>query len=71
MITIRKLIIPINCGDKTCYKEKGVPCKQIRTLKYGQIWICNIFEKELEEDEDGWLKRLEECLKYEDGGNND
>ena len=61
---MRTLSIPINCGEKTCASAPGVFCKQIRTLKYGQIWICNIFEKELE-IKNGWTQRCDQCLQHE------
>lgn len=50
---MRTLSIPINCGEKTCASAPGVFCKQIRTLKHGQIRICNIFKKELRLKTDG------------------
>ena len=62
---MRTLSIPINCGEKTCASAPGVFCKQIRTLKYGQIWICNIFEKELE-IKNGWTQRCDQCLQHEE-----
>jgi hypothetical protein len=70
----RKLIIEIECGEKTCASEPGKFCNLIGSRHFGGISICTCFSRpdskgilsfvELEE-KDGWLLRCDECLAAE------
>lgn len=68
----RKLMLEIECGDKTCASEPGVFCDKIYQqpkLKWPQIpmsWCCRLFNVELSEDKPcGWLQRCQACLDAE------
>ena len=65
-----RLVIDINCGERTCYAAPGDPCQFLRTRKYGQVYYCAIWQDvdsrgrpEALEERDGWLLRCPECLE--------
>lgn len=70
MTTVLQINLGEQVGKTTCIRaslDDGPCCPMIRVRKFGQVWSCYLFEKELM-DTDGWLQRLPECLEAEVGG---
>lgn len=49
-------------GVNTCAYQKGVFCRFLRVARFGSQYICALYEKPVY-DENGYLTRLEDCLK--------
>jgi hypothetical protein len=62
---MKNLVISIECGEKTCAKEKGKFCCNVRTFRIGSFKYCGIWPGSDLEEKDGWLQRCPECLKAE------
>jgi hypothetical protein len=69
----RKLVIGIECGEKTCASKVGEFCKFLCTTRMGTIHYCGIwFDQDRKgmplplEAKDGWLQRRDECLAAEE-----
>lgn len=65
---MKTLKIPINCGDKTCFKSYGVHCRYLFAQHFGTYWFCGLLHSEDRQElieKDGWLQRCPECLKHE------
>jgi hypothetical protein len=71
-----KLILNIECGEKTCAKRPGEFCKYLGTRKFGSISVCMLFPTKFPqrkqnaattelESENGWTMRCQECLDAE------
>lgn len=59
---MKTLNIKISCGEETCAEKPGKFYKFVRSKKFGQMWFCSLYEKELL-DEYGWLRRCKKCKK--------
>jgi len=59
----RTLVLPIKSGEKTCASSPGEFCHWLRTRKFGQIYVCGLFNETLEGEE--WLERCPACLSAE------
>ncbi len=60
-----RVLIAIDCGEKTCASEPGKFCRFVRAGSFGTEWHCAAYEKRLDTTdgkETGWLARLPECL---------
>jgi hypothetical protein len=57
--------VNIECGEKTCYSKPKCPCRLLSVRDMGTLWVCNLFNRILDEDENNWLLRCEECLEEE------
>lgn len=68
---VRKLEVAIKAGPQTCASEPGVFCPWMRSRRFGQTFVCGLFDrKELRDQHgvpsgSGWLQRLPECLSSE------
>jgi len=60
----RLLQIEITAGATTCAAKPGVFCEWLRVKKFGQVFLCGLFDRaRLWDDEDlGWIQRCPECL---------
>lgn len=66
----RPLQIVIESGETTCASEPGRFCPWVRTTHFGQRFLCGLFDgKSLGENDNGWLRRLPECLAAEEARN--
>ena len=54
--------LPLGCGEFTCARKRGEFCRFMRTMHFGTVWVCGIFDKKPDEVA-GWLMRLPECLR--------
>ena len=67
-----KVSIEYECGETTCAIEPGKFCKFVRVSHFGTYFSCALFlgpdraNRHLEDNENGWLARCEECLKQGD-----
>ena len=69
---MRKLTIAIHAGATTCASEPGAFCKFVTTRRFGQVFMCDLYNKELKDENGepsggGWLQRLPACLDAERG----
>lgn len=63
----RNLIIEIDCGTDTCSNERMKMCKYVWTKRFGTIYVCGLFDRELELDEETeLLQRCWDCKHYAD-----
>ena len=59
---MKKLIfVEIECGEKTCASEPGRFCQFFISSMNGKD-SCFLFGRVF--DEDGWIMRHKDCLKY-------
>ena len=64
-VTREKVLqLPLKCGEGTCASEPGHFCPYVCVQRFGTIFICGVFNTELEYKR-GWLQRCQECLKHE------
>lgn len=62
----------LNCGETSCYKERGDPCQFLSSRRFGTELCCSLFmendnkhgirPKTIEACETGWVQRLPECV---------
>jgi hypothetical protein len=56
-----KNLLEFESGDTSCCCEYGKFCMFLRTRRYGTIYMCDLFGKEVVDQEQ--LARLPECLE--------
>jgi hypothetical protein len=57
-----KLII--EHGETTCASEPGKFCRFLGATNFGTVPVCMLFgNQKLDENEEGWVKRCDDCLK--------
>lgn len=62
----RALVLSIDCGEETCFREPKKCCAFLRASHFGQLWECAIWPDEtLGETAGGWLKRCQSCMDHE------
>lgn len=55
--------LEVTCGELTCASDPGNFCQFVRTERFGTQWVCGLFDRPLFDDENGWLKRCDQCLE--------
>lgn len=56
-----KATLTFECGERSCYVEKGKPCRFVFVRRFGTIVECGALNRELDA-RDEWLQRCPECL---------
>lgn len=58
-----ELKVTLECGEKTCASRPYRFCQYLRTSHFGTRFWCHLWpDRELEENDRGWLQRMPECL---------
>lgn len=76
-LTKTTFAVSVTCGTETCARAPSEFCEYVGSVKFGTVHVCLLFPAEspshkqcgsytvLEENEHGWLKRCDACIKAE------
>jgi hypothetical protein len=67
-MTLRKLLVTIDSGDRHCYSAFGRPCQYVRRVGEGSHWVCALERPDPAaslREEYGRLLRSDLCLARE------
>jgi hypothetical protein len=56
-----KLII--EHGETTCASKPGKFCRFLGETHFRTVPVCMLFNRKLQEDDYGWIKRCDKCLE--------